>query len=333
MQRDAYFDNARLLLIFLVVFGHLIQPFTNDSLVGGTLYTWIYFFHMPAFIMISGFFARGHKNMNYISKLAKRLLIPYILFQLIYTGFYYFIGKTSWQSELLYPQWSLWFLLSLFCWHLLLIIFKNIKPMLGICLALIIGLLIGYIEDIGHYFSLSRTFVFFPYFLIGYWLKKEHINFLKQKSFKIASLTILLVTVSIVFILTQFNLPDFNIGWLLASRSYATLDAIQYGGFVRLFVYAASLLLAFCALIWVPQREFRFTYLGTRTLYVYLLHGFIIQTARQFDIFTVSSPLDFIGLAGISALIVFVLSHKWIITVSQPFIEGRASILRAIWDR
>ena len=31
MERHAYFDNAKLLLIFLVVFGHMIQPFVSQS--------------------------------------------------------------------------------------------------------------------------------------------------------------------------------------------------------------------------------------------------------------------------------------------------------------
>ncbi|PTG37271.1 acetyltransferase, partial [Staphylococcus cohnii] len=27
-ERDYFFDNARMILIFLVVFGHLLQPYT-----------------------------------------------------------------------------------------------------------------------------------------------------------------------------------------------------------------------------------------------------------------------------------------------------------------
>lgn len=330
LQRDAYFDNAKLILIFLVVFGHLIQPFTSDSQLVSTMYTWIYFFHMPAFIMISGFFARGHKDLSYVKKLAKQLLIPYIIFQLTYTGFYFAIGKNSWQSSLLDPQWSLWFLISLFSWHILLIIFKKIRPLYGISVAIVIGLLIGYISDIGNYFSLSRTFVFFPFFLVGYWIRREHITFIKQRFGKIISVSILLLTISIVFIFVNQDLGQFNVGWLLASKSYATLNAVKYGSLIRLFVYTMAFILSFCLLVWIPEREFRFTYLGTRTLYVYLLHGFIIQTARQFDLFSVSSALDVIGLAGVSLLIVFVLSHRWIVSVWQPLIEGRTTMLRTI---
>src|SRR5699024_4083736 len=97
MKRYAYFDNAKLILIFLVVFGHMIQPFIDASHEINTLYLWIYTFHMPAFIFLAGFFAKGSGNKEYIVNLAKKLLIPYIIFQLLYTGYYFFIGKENWQ--------------------------------------------------------------------------------------------------------------------------------------------------------------------------------------------------------------------------------------------
>src|SRR5690625_7357700 len=109
MEREAYFDNAKLLLIFLVVFGHMIQPFIDGSRPLNTLYMWIYTFHMPAFIFLSGFFAKGSKGFKDIIKLAQKLLIPYFIFQLIYTGYYYLIGESNWQASLFYPHWSLWF--------------------------------------------------------------------------------------------------------------------------------------------------------------------------------------------------------------------------------
>src|SRR5699024_9867031 len=226
-------------------------------------------------------------------------------------------------TGLFHPQWSLWFLMSLFSWHMLLILFKKINPIVGILLALSIGILIGYVDDVGHYFSLSRTFVFFPFFLIGFWLKKEHFQWLTQNKVKALSLILLTVTA-----LAIHYLPNFNVGWLLASRSYDSLGIYEYGAMVRVGVYSLSLLMAFCVLAWIPKMEFSITYLGTRTLYVYLLHGFFIQAARQFDLFGVSSALDVVGLAGISAVIVLLLSNKWIISIWQPFIEGRATMLR-----
>ena len=58
-KRDAYFDNAKLFLMILVVFGHFLQPFVNDHPLYDDLYYFIFTFHMPAFILISGYFAKS----------------------------------------------------------------------------------------------------------------------------------------------------------------------------------------------------------------------------------------------------------------------------------
>lgn len=46
-QREFYFDNARLYLIILVVFGHLLRSYIDESPFLYALYMFIYSFHMP----------------------------------------------------------------------------------------------------------------------------------------------------------------------------------------------------------------------------------------------------------------------------------------------
>src|SRR5699024_10344574 len=112
-------------------------------------------FHMPAFIFLAGFFAKGSGTIQYIVNLAKRLLIPYLIFQLLYTGYYFLIGKNNWATDhIFYPHWSLWFLISLFCWHLLLILYKKAPAYLGLTIALLSGIMIGYLDNIEQTFSL-----------------------------------------------------------------------------------------------------------------------------------------------------------------------------------
>ncbi|WP_188454851.1 acyltransferase family protein [Virgibacillus oceani] len=328
MERNAYFDNAKLALIFLVVFGHMIQPFTDGSHGINTLYTWIYTFHMPAFIFLAGFFAKGSGDKKYIAKLAKKLLLPYLIFQLLYTGYYFFIGKDDWQTGIFYPHWSLWFLFSLFCWHMLLYWFKKVPAVMSVSIAVLFGLIVGYFNEIGHTFSLSRTFVFFPFFLIGYWLKKDHVLFLTRKSVKIVSLIVMIAVASAVYVA-----PEFNTGWLLASKSYGDLGMSEFGGIARFLVYVTSALMAASILAWIPKKNTKLTKLGTRTLYVYLLHGFFVQFFRKTNLFEINNAFDLFGLAVIAAIIVLVLSSKPILGVWQPFIEGKVSILRSVFGQ
>ena len=324
MKRNSFFDNAKVLLIFLVVFGHIIQPFVEDSGGMNTLYTWIYTFHMPAFILLSGFFAKGSGNKEYILNLVKKLLIPYLIFQILYTAYYFFIGKAGWQADIFYPHWSLWFLLSLFSWHILLYWFKKIPAALSISIAVMIGLIVGYFGEIGHTFSLSRTFVFFPFFLIGFWLTEKQVMWVKHKAVKISSVVFM---AGLAFVINY--LPKINSGWLLASKSYGDLGMADFGGIARLLVYVTAAMMVVCILAWVPKKNLGWiTTLGRRTLYVYLLHGFFVQYFRQHDLFAVNSVIDVLGLATIAALIVVILSSKPILGLSQPLIEVKASIMK-----
>jgi fucose 4-O-acetylase-like acetyltransferase len=328
LERNAFFDNAKLVLIFLVVFGHMLQPFIDGSSGMKTLYMWIYTFHMPAFIFLAGFFAKGSGNMAYIVNLAKKLLVPYLIFQLLYSVFYFYIGKNGWQNGVFYPQWSLWFLCSLFSWHILLSFFKKAPALISVSLAVLIGILVGYFGEIGHTFSLSRTFVFFPFFLLGYWVTEDQVMWLKRKSVKVASLIVLAVAGAAIYFA-----PEFNSGWLLASKSYGDLGMPALGGLARLLVYVTSAIMAISILAWIPHRNSRLTHFGTRTLYVYLLHGFLIQLFRKADVFQVNSIFDLLGIALLSAAMVLLLSTKPVQGIWQPFIEGRMTIMKNVIER
>ena len=62
-KRNPYWDNVKGILVILVVLGHLLELMAGR--IPGALYLWsmIYSFHMPAFLIISGYFAkRSQKN-------------------------------------------------------------------------------------------------------------------------------------------------------------------------------------------------------------------------------------------------------------------------------
>src|SRR5690625_4229938 len=47
--RDPWLDNARFILIALVVFGHMLEPLADAHPWLQTCYRFVYAFHMPAF--------------------------------------------------------------------------------------------------------------------------------------------------------------------------------------------------------------------------------------------------------------------------------------------
>lgn len=320
MQRDAYFDNAKWILMFFVVFGHTIQPFVENHQTVYVIYQWIYFFHMPAFIFLAGYFAKPSGTNGYFMKLVKKLLLPYVIFQAIYTIYYFGIGKQDWLNAPYEPHWSLWFLVSLLSWHVLLYYFKRLPKHVAFMITIQLGLLVGYIDVIGHNFSLSRTFVFFPFFLLGYWFGPEQISWLKQTKIKAISLGVLAAAAVAVALS-----PEFSISWLLGSKSYLQMGAPEWGGFFRLAVYIVSLLMVFSVLAWLPNREFNWTKYGSKTLYVYLLHGFFIHFFREFHVFELNTFLDAVLIVAVPLALTWFLATTPVVRMAKPLIEWKRS--------
>ncbi|MCH1626358.1 acyltransferase family protein [Ferdinandcohnia quinoae] len=325
MKRDFYFDNAKFILICLVVFGHFIQPFIHDHKLISTIYQFVYSFHMPAFILIAGYFAKGIKEDGYIMKITKKLLLPYLIFQSIYSIYYYFLySGNELYIQPFNPHWSLWFLISLFCWNLLLYVFSKIHPFVAISIAILMGIAIGYFPFVGNFLSISRTFVFLPLFLLGYFAKKKHFIYLKQPATMIVSAICLII----IFAIYYLN-PEINTGWLLGSKAYAALDMVQIGGMIRLCFYCVSILSTFSFLSIIPKSKYFFTKWGTRTLYVYLLHGFAIKYFRNSEwLEVVKESADFIFISLASLGLTLLLSSNLIKAISQPLIELRMTFLK-----
>lgn len=325
-KRDAYFDNAKFLLIFLVVFGHFIQSYIDNHTLIRALYLTIYTFHMPAFIFIAGYFAKGIFDKGYILKLAKKLLLPYVIFQLLYACYYYFFLHDKFMENNIFdPYWSLWFLLSMFFWNLLIIAFKKFNWKYALLISLTISLAIGYFDQVSNYLSLSRTFVFFPYFLLGYFVKREYIAKLHRPSIRFISLAIL-GTVFVLF--SYFN--GFQEQWFFGSKPYNYFDTNQLTAMlIRLGVYGLSGFTMISCLSLIPTQQSFFTKLGARSLYVYLLHGAFIKPFRASDLKNLMNGVDDFIILGIAAFtITLLLSSKPVRVVTQPIIEGKITALR-----
>lgn len=60
--REAKYCNLKLFLIFLVIYGHLIEPRIWESNILMEQYRWIYLIHMPLFSFLSGLFINKEKD-------------------------------------------------------------------------------------------------------------------------------------------------------------------------------------------------------------------------------------------------------------------------------
>lgn len=321
-NRLSYFDNAKFFLIFLVVFGHIIRPFIDESPVMMTIYKFVYTFHMPTFILIAGYFAKGFMKNGYVNKIAKKLIVPYLIFQGIYSVYYFFVEKkNATVLDPLDPHWSLWFLVSLFFWNLFLFGATKLPAKWSLTIAFTIGLAVGYFEEINNYLSLSRTFVFFPLFLIGFYLKREHFEYITKKQIRGFAISLMLMTFIVYFFI------DFDYEWLFGSKSYAQFGELSIlSACIRLGFYTLTLLTSLSFLSLIPTTRAFYTEWGTRTFYVYLLHGFIIQYMRHTDIINWMGDFQNIVLLTFLAVITTsLLSTKIVKELTSPVIEMKPS--------
>lgn len=270
MQRDSYFDNFKGLLILLVVIGHFIGAFIYKNHIMEFLVITIYSFHMPAFAFVSGYFSKK----NQILKLVKTLLMPYFIFQIVYFIFLYLIGRDK-NFELLQPYFTLWFLLSLFCWRLLIDKLIRIRGILII--AYLAAILAGFITFIGAFGAMGRTIAYLPFFILGYTFNKEKfIKFTELKAVKTGAYIILASI--LIFLYFGSNNIDFDI--LIMKYSYIKSDSLYWGWLHRIMIYLFSTFFLYLLAVIIPRKEHWYTYLGQRTMSIYLLHGIIYKVIQ-----------------------------------------------------
>ena len=89
-KRSAYWDNIKGFLILLVVFAHILFQLQDISFTINGIVDYIYMFHMPAFVFVSGFFGKSEHSHSFESMI--KLIFLYFIFNSI-IGFIY--GFTS----------------------------------------------------------------------------------------------------------------------------------------------------------------------------------------------------------------------------------------------
>ncbi|MFD4522570.1 acyltransferase family protein [Streptomyces sp. NPDC058470] len=273
-QRDAFFDNAKYLAIVLVAMGHAWEPVKGQSRGLEALYTVVYAFHMPAFILISGYFSRSFDmRADRLKRLVTGIAVPYIVFEAAYSLFARWADHSPGQPiSLLDPLYLTWFLAALFIWRLTTPLWKLVRWPLP--LALVIAMLASVSPEIGDDLDLQRVLQFLPFFVLGLYMKPEYFQLVRRREVRILSVPVF----AAALVVGYWAVPRMNTGWFYHRDSAQQLGSPWWAGPVMtLGLFGCSLLLTACFFSWVPRRKLWFTALGAGTLYGYLLHGFLVK--------------------------------------------------------
>jgi len=272
--RETYLDNAKGLLIVLVVLGHLVWPVPGPDRLNQALYAFIYLFHMPMFALVSGYLSRPRSDRPYLLKMTMALLGPYVAVELVHYGL-----ALAYHAPFrpLNGDYGLWYLLSLLSWRLLLPVCARMRG--STVLALTAALACGYIDWIELPLSASRTLVFFPCFLVGFQLRSREAD-LRSIVSATAAGGVLVGCAVLCWFFAETRLLSFLWGCFPYK---ATGVSAAYGPGLRLVRIALACGAGLSVMALIPVRRSILTGLGRNCLTVYLLHSPLLLIYRQYE--------------------------------------------------
>lgn len=282
-RRIAIWDNLKAFLIICVVLGHMIDYFETKQPVFKQIFFFIYLFHMPLFFFISGLFS---KSVIRKEQFPSGRIIHYFILYLILNIANRFAEDISANGlfahanmknfTLIGTKGAAWFLFVLPIFLCLTRLLRRVAPGLVLSVSILTACFAGYDAAIGDAFCLSRIFVFYPFFYLGYWLNPEQVCAVThKKSSRIASVVVLLAAVGIVLFGIK-HLYDYRP--LLTGRNpFSEIPHSNLGFLIRGFYYVAVAVLSFAIISLTPQKNTIFTKTGQRTLQIYCYHRVLVS--------------------------------------------------------
>lgn len=321
--REYFFDNAKFILIVLVVLAHSIAPLKDSSDTAKAIWMLINSFHMACFIFMSGLFAKSYISKDGNVKIQRLFtyIMYYLFAQVSMTLFEYFVlGYKDISLSVFVPQPALWYLMCMILWFMILPYVSKLKNPIVIVCAFLFGLLVGYDTKVGGFLSLCRAVTHFPFFIIGFYFKKEWIFKFRNKWTRILSVIVIVGFLS--FLYFNYNIIAGRV--LECSYNYYSSKLKIFTAYPVMWVnrfifYIVALILCSAFLLLIPRRKTFFTKFGSRTLQVYILHRFLYFCETEYGWFQLPF-FDTFGvykMMAIAVVVTFILSLK---PFEYPFI-------------
>lgn len=330
--RVYFYDNLRFILIVLVVLSHFLmrvekpRPGTDfDEL--SAFYLVVSWFMMPLFIFMTGFFSKSLYSKEGVFR-RSRIVTFFALFLvmdwMVYLSNCLAAGEfVNYHPYLMYK--SQWFLFSCGIWFLLIPLFRKVSAGFMIPLSMFIGVLGGFILG-GVVLSISKTFAFLPFFVIGYYMKREQVErFLQARArFRILALAFFIA----LFVVTLLFLHEFTLyaePIEEAARSYWTMfhnihpsdrfvPSVGLQCVIRVGWYLVVIGISALFMLIVPMKKTFWTKYGSRTLQIYIWHSIVVRLLKMTPFYTwVALPPRGIGECLLMAAIIacsFLLAFK-----------------------
>lgn len=283
--RLPYWDNAKWLAMALVVVGHVVQPIALDSNVALVPYLLIYAFHMPFFGVISGYFSTDTPTPRHYARIVTDLIVPYLVFEFIWSMIRSLL-RGSFSFDPTTASWTLWFLLALAGFRLLLPMLARLRWPLA--WAVLVAVVIGYWDGVDQTFSVMRMIGMLPFFVLGWQLKRWGVmdgwmTASRTLGLRAAAVGVFAAAATAIVVWPTVWRESKIRHWFFLDRPFADIADGEdwYDGGIRLLVMLTTTVLIAAALLLVPRGRTWFSDWGAATMTIYLLHTFVLYWARE----------------------------------------------------
>lgn len=271
-QRDSSFDFVKGLLIYLVVWGHVMVA--GDKMGGDAVFNIIYSFHMPLFIFLSGYFA-VHTLQKSIGecfeKVWNRLFCPALIWSGVMLVIFWLKGYERGLGSMLVDSlrsvWFLYCLASLYVLGCIVFKVKRWKYVVAILLAAL-GYAIYKIPGVVYieYFQPIRQW---PLFVMGF-AYREYKHKFESRPLR---WTVVIVSMVAYVGLVLWLVSNHPIEYIRSHENYLLRAVIHQTGAVAWFAVFSLLYFGIEKL----ARGGKFiAKLGCNTMGVYVIHGKIL---------------------------------------------------------
>lgn len=270
VPRDPWLDNTKLVLVTLVVVGHSLVMLRETS-GGDWIYTFLYFWHIPAFVLVTGYFSHSFVwDRRHFRALLTGVVLPYLLFEPALYVFRSALGEELSDPLWLVPHWSMWYLPVLFLWRLATPILRLHWVVLPLA---VVASLVGGLWSL-QILCVARALGLLPFFVLGLLLARRGLSWLARPWAAWAGLA----AMSVIFVLARFTDEWARTAFLYYDAGYVDLGWSPLPAvWVRLVVMLIGVVGALSVLAMVPRGRTWFTGLGGATLVAYLFHGFAVK--------------------------------------------------------
>ena len=311
-HRSQYWDNIKGILIYLVVFAHILYQLQGKSVLINSIVDYIYMFHMPAFVFVSGYFGKSEHSRSAESII--RLVFLYFIFNSI-MGFIFGFGS------LLEPMYSYWYLIALVVWRLTahhVAKFRDINLIL-----LTIAIFAGFFPSVNNTFSVARIIAFYPYYMIGYQLSSEENDTLLQTAYRkrlLKGISALAAAGTLAFF--AYGLFKYSDDALLMDGYSESVDSL---GRIALYIIAFLMICSFRN-VCIDREIPLISMFGRNSLWIFILH-------RPFTIWLSDMIADMnvgavIAIAVLSAAVICLLfGNNFIVKYLNEFVSSGTQLL------